>query len=123
MQLLGIDNVFFEVGDLEKAISFYDRLGFKLKFKIPHISSALFNIGNEEPGLMIKETRNPNPSKLWLEIKDAQQAKEKCDQLGIVGTILETATGFTFEMQDPWNNVIGFADYLKKPELARKMML
>ncbi len=123
MQLLGIDNVFFEVGDLEKAISFYDRLGFKLKFKIPHISSALFTIGNEEPGLMIKETNNPNPSKLWLEIKDAQQAKEKCDQLGIAGTILETATGYTFEMLDPWNNVIGFADYLKKPELARKSML
>lgn len=104
----------------EKAISFYDQLSFKLKFKISHISSALFSIGPEEPGLMIKETDYPKPSKLWIEIQDAQQAKEKCSQLGIAGTILETATGFTFEIQDPWNNIIGFADYLKKPEFARK---
>lgn len=123
MQLLGIDNVFFEVGDLEKTISFYNRLGFKLKFKISHISSALFSIGNEEPGLLIKESPNPYPSKLWLEIKDAQQAKEKCSEWGIAGTVLETATGFTFEIHDPWNNVIGFADYRKKPELARKSVL
>ena len=123
MQLLGIDNVFFEVGDLEKAISFFDQLGFKLKFKIPHISSVLFNIGDEEPGLLIKEIKNPKPSKLWVEIKDAHLAKEKCNQLGIVGVTLETATGFTFEIQDPWNNVIGFADYSKKPELARKSMI
>jgi predicted enzyme related to lactoylglutathione lyase len=123
MQFLGIDNVFFEVGDLEKATSFYDQLGFKLKFTIPHISSALFNIGNEEPGLLIQEVKIPKPSKLWLEIKDAHQAKEKCSQLGIEGTILETATGFTFEFQDPWSNVIGFADYLKKPDLGRKTLL
>jgi catechol 2,3-dioxygenase-like lactoylglutathione lyase family enzyme len=59
MQLLGIDNVFFEVGDLEKAISFYDQLGFKLKFTIPHISSALFNIGNEEPGTTLGSREKP----------------------------------------------------------------
>jgi predicted enzyme related to lactoylglutathione lyase len=120
MQLLGIDNVFFEAGDLERAIRFYGQLGFKLKFKIPHISSALFDIGSEAPGLMIKEVKDPKPSKMWVEVRDAKMAKERCEQLASAGTLLETMTGFTFEIQDPWDNRIGFADYAKKPELARR---
>lgn len=119
MQLLGIDNVFFNVGALEKAIEFYERLGFKLKFKIPHMSAALFEVGSEEPGLMLCETQDRRPSKLWVEVVDARAVQEECEQLKIQGKLIETATGFTFEVQDPWGNSIGFADYCKKPELAR----
>lgn len=119
MQLLGIDNVFFYVGALEKAIEFYERLGFKLKFKIPHMSAALFEVGSEEPGLMICETKDRKPSKLWVEVADARAVQGECEQDNIKGKLIETATGFTFEIQDHWGNIIGFADYCKKPELAR----
>ena len=53
MKLLGIDNVFFEVPDLEKALSFYEKLGFKKKVSIPQLKAILFSIGEEEPGLII----------------------------------------------------------------------
>lgn len=120
MELLGIDNIFFEVGDIDQAIDFYQNLGLQLKFKIPHISGTLFSIGREEPGLLIRQSKVIRPSHLWIEVLNAHEAQKKCASLSIVGKILETATGFTFETIDPWKNIIGFADYTKKPELARK---
>lgn len=116
MKILGIDNIFSQVGNLEEAIRFYEKLGFVLKFKISRINAALFNIGNEEPGLMLFEDINPKTSHFWVEVESALEAKENLTK----GSLIETATGFTFEVMDPWGNKIGFADYSKKKELARK---
>jgi len=117
MKILGIDNIFFQVGNLEKAIQFYETLGFILKFKIPHINAALFNIGNEEPGLILLENKEPNPSRFWVEVMSALEAEKMLGK----GCMIEMATGFTFEVLDPWGNMIGFADYSKRKELARKI--
>ena len=116
MDLLGIDNVFFEVGDLEMAVTLYQRLGFPLRFKIPHIQGALFSIGREEPGLLLRERATPVPAKLWIEVVSAREAQMLFQE----GTMMETATGWTFEVSDPWGNRVGFADYTKKRELARR---
>jgi len=62
MKLLGIDNVFFEVGNLEKALEFHQKIGFTIKFKIPHLKGALLNIGSEEPGLGIHQRDIVHPS-------------------------------------------------------------
>ncbi len=120
MKLLGIDNVFFEVGNLDKAIDFYEKLGFQLKLKIQHIQAALFKIGDEEPSLIIKQSSVVKPSKLWVEVFNAMEAQNECIANNINGVMLETATGHTFEIKDDWGNIVGFADYNKKPELARK---
>lgn len=120
MKLLGIDNIFFEVGNIEQAILFYQKLGFTLKFKIPAMQAALFNIGNEEPGLLVRQSNAPRPSCFWVEIADAHEAQRECAELKVSGTMLQAATGLTFEIDDPWGNKIGFADYSKKPELGRK---
>lgn len=119
MKLLGIDNVFFQVANLEKAILFYEKLGFQLKLKIPQLPGVLFRIGNEEPGLILSETREPKPSRMWVEVENAKTAQTLCAKLGIHGYELETGTGYTFEVQDTDGNIIGFADYVKKPELGR----
>jgi len=115
MKLLGIDNVFFQVGSVEKAILYYEKLGFILKFRIPRISAALFSIGNEEPGLMLLENQEHKPSRLWVEVESTVSVQENLGE----GSLIETLTGLTFEVIDPWGNTIGFADYSKKPELAR----
>lgn len=117
MEILGIDNIFIQVGSLEEAIRFYETLGFVLKFKIPRINAALFNIGNEEPGLMLFENKEPKPSRFWVEVVSALEAQKMLSK----GSMIETATGLTFEVLDPWGNIIGFADYSKKKELARKI--
>ncbi len=120
MKILGIDNIFFTVVDINSAIEFYQKIGFELKFKIPNIQSALFNIGKEEPGLILQQTSNISPSKLWVEVQDAKDVQKELSELNISGKMLEAATGLTFEVTDSCGNIVGFADYCKKPELARK---
>ncbi len=115
MNLLGIDNVFFQVGDLDQAIIFYEKLGFVVKFRLPHMQAALLRIGTEEPGLILTQSAQVVPSKLWIEVASAKEAQKELAS----GKLFEISTGWTLEIIDPWNNVIGFADYTKKPELSR----
>ena len=116
MNLLGIDNVFFQVGDLEQALPFYKKLGFEVKLRLPHMQAALLRIGTEEPGLILAQSALVTPSKLWIEVASAKDAHKELAS----GKLFEIATGWTLEIIDPWNNVMGFADYTKKPELGRK---
>ncbi len=115
MNLLGIDNVFFQVGDLDQAIPFYEKLGFVVKFRLPHMQAALLSIGTEEPGLILTQNTPAVPSKLWVEVASAKDAHRELAS----GKLFEITTGWTLEVIDPWNNIIGFADYTKKPELSR----
>jgi catechol 2,3-dioxygenase-like lactoylglutathione lyase family enzyme len=119
MNLLGIDNIFFEVLDLQKAQHFYEQLGFKLKLSIPQKKAILFSIGSETPGLIICEKDSPAPSRLWIEVENAESVKSHCQSIGISGKDIQTNTGVTFEIVDESGNSIGFADYSKKPELSR----
>jgi ribosomal protein S18 acetylase RimI-like enzyme len=41
IQILGVDNIFFEVADLKLAIEFYTQLGFKIKFMKDHYKARL----------------------------------------------------------------------------------
>jgi len=115
MNLLGIDNVFFQVGDLDQSIPFYEKLGFVVKFRLPHMQAALLRIGTEEPGLILIQNAQVVPSKLWVEVASSKEAHKELAS----GKLFEITTGWTLEMTDPWGNVIGLADYTKKPELGR----
>ena len=117
---LGIDNVFFTVADLDAAVSFYARCGLKLKFRIDTAKMALFSIGREEPGLLLREGEAVGAGRLWLEVADAELVGIELAANGIASQRLETATGITVEVTDLSGNVIGFADYSKRPDLARK---
>lgn len=117
---LGIDNVLFTVADLEAAIGFYEAVGLKLKFRVAAAHMALFAVGGEEPGLVIRQGEDAGGGKFWVEVVDAVETRKTLEKLGYATVWLETATGFTVETRDPSGNVLGFADYRKRPELARK---
>lgn len=119
ISLKGIDNVFFEVLNLRQAVDFYLKLGFKHKLDIPQINAALLSIGNEEPGLILCEKKTVSPSKMWVEVESASQMRNHCHSMGIKGRDIHSTTGLTFEVADGSDNIIGFADYANKPELAR----
>jgi hypothetical protein len=40
--------------------------------------------------------------------------------LGVAPTRFETMTGITVEATDPGGNVVGSADYARRPEMARR---
>lgn len=60
---------------------------------------------------------------MWLEVPDARKAAQHLTTAGIplLDAPFSVATGWTVEIADPWGNVIGFTDYSKRPELARRV--
>jgi predicted enzyme related to lactoylglutathione lyase len=116
--LLGIDNVLFTVSELEPAVAFYEACGFGLKFRVEGAGMALFSIGREEPGLLIRVGEG-STGKFWVEVRNADAVAAVLSDSGIPTTRIETTTGLTVEAVDPSGNVVGFADYSKRPELAR----
>lgn len=128
MQILGVDNVLVPVGDLDGATEFYvAKLGLAVKFAVPQQGLALFEVGGGGPGILVRVDPEagrggPPAMRLWLEVPDARSAAEELTGRGIevLAPAFEVATGWAVEVADPWGNVIGLTDYLKRPELARR---
>ncbi|MDT0570397.1 VOC family protein [Streptomyces sp. DSM 3412] len=126
--LLGFDNVLLPVGDLAEAVSFYERAGFEVAFRLDEAGIAGLKVGKETPGLLLRvdeELRHRPPvwgsARVWLEVRDAREAARALAAAGVppLDAAFSVATGWTVEFADPWGNVIGFTDYSKRPELAR----
>lgn len=119
IDILGIDNVVFHVADLDAAILFYERCGFALKFEVQDKQMALFDIGHESPGLILRVDEGSPGGRLWVEVRDAEKVRQSLIDVGMEPVRIETATGVTCEVDDPFGNRLGFADYSKMPQLGR----
>lgn len=114
MNILGVDNILVGVGDLARAKEFYGGvLGLREKFSTEEL--ALFAIGTEAPGLLVRvQEARPGSMRVWLEVPDARAVAKE-----VGGEAFEVFTGWTVEIADPWGNVIGLTDYTKQPRLSR----
>ncbi|MDQ0992625.1 VOC family protein [Streptomyces sp. V3I7] len=128
-ELLGFDNVVLPVGDLGEAVVFYERAGFEVGFRFDEGGLALLRVGGETPGILLRTEedfgRRPPPwpaVRVWLEVPDARTAARRLAGAGVTALDepFSCATGWTVELADPWGNVLGFTDYTKRPELARR---
>lgn len=127
MEIRGIDNVLVQVGDLDVAVRFYaDVLGLAVKFTLPEQGIAMFDVGGEVAGVMARVDPRAGEGglsgmRLWLEVPDALAAAAELEETGVqvITAPFEVGTGWSFEVADPWGNVIGLTDYVKRPELAR----
>jgi predicted enzyme related to lactoylglutathione lyase len=128
-ELLGFDNVLLPVGDIDEAVAFYERAGFPLGFRFDEAGIALLRAGDETPGILLRledglgHRPPPWPSaRVWLEVPDARAAARALRESGLalLDEPFAVATGWSVEIADPWGNVIGFTDYSKRPELARR---
>jgi catechol 2,3-dioxygenase-like lactoylglutathione lyase family enzyme len=122
----GIDNILFTVADLDTAVDFYTgRLGLPLAFRADQPGVALFRLGDEPPGLLVR--RGPisdvddGRPRLWLEVLDARATAVALAAAGLapLSDPFPVATGWTVEVADPWGNIIGFTDYTTMPERGR----
>ncbi|WP_327401779.1 VOC family protein [Streptomyces sp. NBC_01288] len=129
-ELLGFDNLLLPVGDLTEAVPFYERAGFTVGFRLDEAGIAILKVGGETPGVLLRHEEGlghrppPWPSpRVWLEVPDARKAAQHLTAAGIplLDPPFSVATGWTVEIADPWGNVIGFTDYSKRPELARRV--
>lgn len=128
LDILGVDNVLFAVGDLEQAVAFYGTaLGLPVKFSFPQAGIVGFRLGAKEPGLIVRQGDIPRhlpaqTPRIWLEVADAQAAHAALVQAGIapLREPFEVQTGWVVEIADSWGNVLGLTDYVKAPERARR---
>ena len=128
-EVLGIDNVLFDVGDLDEAHRYYGELfGLPIHLKTPDGGMVLYDLGPETPGLVIRKVEGLEPSparvspKIWLEIRDVQAAMKGIEGSGLrpLAPPFEIATGWTVEFADPWGNTMGLTDYTRMPALGRQ---
>jgi catechol 2,3-dioxygenase-like lactoylglutathione lyase family enzyme len=128
MDILGVDNVLFAVGDVLQARHFYtDVLGLAEGFSFPEAGIVGYKLGSEEPGLLVRldPDLQPGPAlptpRLWLEVPDAHAAEQTLRERGAepLGAVRQLRTGYVVEVADPWGNVIGLADYSLAPAMAR----
>jgi predicted enzyme related to lactoylglutathione lyase len=122
LDVRGVDNALFAVGDLDGAVRFYaDRLGLPLAMRVDAAGIALFRLGAERPGLLVRAGGGPGGARLWLETGDARATADALRAAGVplAGEPFPVATGWVVEVADPWGNVLGFTDYTLRPELAR----
>lgn len=125
IQPLGIDNVLVGVGDLDQAVAFYaDLLGLGLRFRLDDAGLALFDIGAEAPGLLVRVAEDQPAGgrmRVWFEVADARAAAEVLRTAGatLLADPFPVQTGWTVEIADPWGTVIGLTDYTRQPERGR----
>jgi predicted enzyme related to lactoylglutathione lyase len=121
LDVLGVDNVLFDVRDFDEARRFYaEELGLPVVFEVAAMGIAGFRLGTEEPGLFVR--RGTGTPRVWLEVPDARAAAEALRARGIepLSEPFEIQTGWTVEFADPSGNVIGLTDYVKDPSKARR---
>jgi predicted enzyme related to lactoylglutathione lyase len=123
--VLGVDNVLFTVGDLDAAVDFYaTALGLDLAFRLDDVGIALFRLGPEVPGLLLRRAARDSSAgggHVWLEVRDANAVAATLARTGVPehGEPFQVATGWTVEVSDPWGNIIGFTDYTLMPTRGR----
>ena len=125
MKVLGFDNVFLEVGDLDSAVAFYqDVLGLPVHKRFEPLQMVLFEVGAETPGLGVAAVAEPRVGgqKVWFEVPDARAASEELSARGVPALAPPALipTGWAFEVRDPWGNVLGLTDYSALPDMGRR---
>jgi predicted enzyme related to lactoylglutathione lyase len=112
------DNFFLGVNDLTKAKKYYETvLGLKLKFDFSSKGMAAFNVGNEEPAIILKDNsifKNMKPT-IWFEVENVKAEYEKLKDKGVnfLSEPFPIQTGLAAEFEDPFGNRLGITDYTR----------
>lgn len=113
------DNFFLGVDNLEEAQEFYENiLGLELKFKFSEKSMVAFNVGDEEPAIILKERsvyKDIKPT-IWFVVEDVHKECEKLAEKGVtfLSEPFTIMTGMAVEFEDPFGNRLGITDYTKQ---------
>lgn len=113
------DNFFIGVSDLTEAKEYYERvLGLKLKFDFSKNGMMAFNVGNEEPAIILKdENKFPNMKPtFWFEVEDVEKEYKNLKEKGVnfLSEPFQIRTGMAVEFEDPFKNRLGITDYIKE---------
>jgi predicted enzyme related to lactoylglutathione lyase len=115
------DNFFLPVNNLNEAKKFYNQiLGFPIKFDFSDAGMAAFKVGDQEPAIIVKDTKVFPATKptIWFVVDDVRMEYRKLKETGVVflSEPFEIHTGLAAEFDDPFGNRLGITDYSKQKE-------
>ena len=124
------DNYFLPVDNMEEAKKvalwfkklfgedyYLEILGLKKKFDFSDKGMVAYNIGNEEPAIILKDKNkfeNLKPT-IWFEVEDVAIFYKEMLNNGIkfLSEPFKIGTGNAVEFEDPFGNRLGVTDYIK----------
>ena len=111
-----IDNYFFPAKDFDTTKHFYgDILGLAIKFDCSEMGMIAYQIGNDEPALIIKDIKRFPDAKpaLWIEVDDVKSEYDRLKAKGLTfhSEPFRIKTGWAVEFDDPSGNRLGITDY------------
>ncbi|WP_298828315.1 VOC family protein [uncultured Capnocytophaga sp.] len=113
---MNYDNFFLPAENFEESKRFFaEVLNLKIKFDFSDIGMIAFNVGDEEPAIILKDKKkfpNTKPT-IWIEVDDVKQIYDELQGKGVsfLSPPFPIRTGWAIEFLDPSGNVLGFTDY------------
>lgn len=107
------DNFFLPADDLDKGKAFYrDILELSVKFEFPDKGMIAFQVGNQEPAVILSARPHTKPT-IWFEVDDVASEYRKLQERGVqfFSSPFSIKTGLAAEFEDPFGNRLGIADY------------
>ena len=122
-QAIGFNHIALEVGDIDQALAFYNRL-FDFKLRSRSESAAFIDLGDQFLALQKGRRQPPDDDRHVGLVVDSKQAVR--DRLADAG--IEPLPGPFLDFRDPWGNrieIIGYENiqFTKAPHILRGMGL
>jgi predicted enzyme related to lactoylglutathione lyase len=114
--IMDYDNFFLPIDNLEEAKKFYEEIiGLQLKFDFEDKGMIAYNVGDNEPAIILKDKRKFKDLKptIWFVVDDVTKTYEKLSlkKVKFLSKPFKIATGTAVEFEDPFGNRLGITDY------------
>ncbi len=113
------DNFFLPVDDMEQAKQYYEKaLGLKMKFNFADMGMVAYNVGEEEPAIILKDKnifKDMKPT-IWFVVDNVKEEYKEMKEKGIdfLSEPYKIKTGIAVEFEDPFGNRLGITDYTEE---------
>ncbi len=110
------DNFFLPVDDMEAASEYYGKvLGMPVKFDFSSKGMMAFQVGEEEPAIILKDRNKFQDAKptLWFVVENVEKEYGRLLERGVafLSKPFPIRTGMAVEFEDPFGNRLGITDY------------
>ena len=118
MKMKKYDNYFLPVDNMEEAKRYYeDILGLEKKFDFSDKGMVAYNVGDEEPAIILKDKNKFKDLKstIWFEVENVEVSYKEMKEKGIcfLSEPFKIGTGNAVEFEDSYGNRLGITDYIK----------
>ena len=124
MALVGINHVALEVGSIDEALAFWERLFGPLQLRGRSASMAFVDMGDQFVALMRAAHGGPDVHRhVGIVVDDKEAVRSAAVEAGI-----EVSRPPSLDLRDPWGNLLQIVDYreiqfTKAPEILAGMGL